>query len=142
MKNKLERRWVYGFVVYENRNSSDYTLINEETLKVVVARSIQRTPPSDKWRPEGLSTITSTPQTIAVPKDPRVNFAPPPADVDGTAAGRKRVRDDLGQAETVRHFACIHACLPVVHDVADYVVVALCALSPSIHSQLKMGGGV
>ncbi len=75
-KDKLQRRWKQWYILGYSRTSNDYRLITEEGLRVVMARSVQRVMPSERWRPAVLEGITVTPQGLAEPHQPGVVFGP------------------------------------------------------------------
>ena len=78
-ENKLERRWKYGYVSGYSTASNDYKLFTEADKTIHVARSIQRVPPCDKWRPEVLEGLAAVPQDLSAQREPRARLDLPAA---------------------------------------------------------------
>ena len=92
-KDKLDHRWQYGYVLGYRTVSHDYDVLDEATNTIVVARSIQRVPPSDRWRAECLERLTATPQAHhAEPQTPEVVFAPGAAGEQPTTRAARAVQ--------------------------------------------------
>jgi len=54
---KLDPRWLYGFVTGYSKSSNEYYIFDEKNQKMTLAKSIQRAPAEQRWKPEGLQAM-------------------------------------------------------------------------------------
>ena len=51
---KLDPRWLNGYVTGYSKSSNEYYVFDENSQKMVLAKSVQRVPQEQRWKPEGL----------------------------------------------------------------------------------------
>ena len=51
---KLDARWLHGFVKGYSKSSNEYYIFEEGKKKMTLAKSVQRVPAEQRWKPEGL----------------------------------------------------------------------------------------
>ncbi len=99
-EDKLQKQWMFGYVVGFSRVSNDYIILDEERCRIVTAKSVQRIAPEDRWKSETLERMAATPQSLAAPSAPEVVFGPSePAEQPEERRGRAPRRVDHRNAD-------------------------------------------
>jgi hypothetical protein len=54
---ELDARWKHGYVFGYGKTSNEYYIYEEQSKKMIMARSVQRVPADQRWNAEGLQAM-------------------------------------------------------------------------------------
>ena len=60
----MDSRWSHGYIIGYSKSSNEYYVYEEEQKKATKVRSVQRVPPDQRWKPEGLEAIDTSCQQL------------------------------------------------------------------------------
>ena len=117
---KLDSRWLHGFIVGYSKSSNEYYVYEETKQKVIKAKSVQRVPIEQRWKPEGLEAMSVTCQQLYEKKKATgvqiEGFAEDPQ-AKGHEQGRVRAQRVWIYEKDYQEFGVTDSCKKCQHNV-------------------------